>query len=178
MKLEYIINSNKYILTLHTIYFSNNSKYLFTIPGTIYSRKFLLNINIDEFNDFIRDCLEIGPNKICQNDFESIIIQLFDKYNESSNYKFKIYIYKKIGNLLIFNLIHKYFYYLEDNLHIQFINTLTKDMHLVYHSYVKYLLILYNNLFDMNITTLDIDNNNNNINDFNKLDYLFDYYLN
>ena len=170
--LEYIIKFHELNLYLEK---DGSMKYLFDIRKNNYPKKYLLDIDLNDFKSFIKECLTYGINKVSQYDYDSTIIQLFNKYEMTQDLNLKLLINKKIGNLILSNSKFKNFYYLKSLEKFFYNNNITES--LIYnkqHSQIKYLIIIINNFISLKKS----NKNYNDKNTFDILDFIYDYYVN
>jgi hypothetical protein len=117
--MQIIISNIKkiYTLTFNDSYISNNDNdtfdYMFIIknPSSNFYGKYIYNINMNEFKEFIVSCLDFPIIKTSKFDFEINIILLITKYYNMDNVARSI-ILSMIGSMLIFNIKYKKFIYL------------------------------------------------------------------
>ena len=139
--------------------------YLFILKENKIYGSYLINIDMNDFKNFIMLCLETTLNISTKTNFELDIISLIAKFN-SSNITTQKIICIMIGRLILYNIKYKNFYYL-------------RKLELFFHYIVeiKYLLILITNLTECkpkyNISkrpSLDT------LQDSDIIDFIFDYY--
>ena len=92
------INSRKISVKFHEIYLyneNNNYKYLFFIPSSSIVKKYLIDLDYQEFYKFVEECLQLGyPRKCSKFEFESQIIQLIENYKIYNDFETQILINK------------------------------------------------------------------------------------
>lgn len=181
------INNKKIIVKFHELYLYDENypiKYLFFVPSQSITKKYLLEINYDDFHKFIQDCFDLGfPKKYSKFDFESKIIQLIESYKIYTDNESQIIINKKIGNLLLNHLSFIKFDYLK-NLYKYFnsVHYIDQNKEHIKHSQIRYLIIMFTNLLDLIIYESDNKFNKSKPSIYksepiNDLDFIFDYYL-
>jgi hypothetical protein len=176
----------RWTVVLHDVHLymeSKQMKYLFNISGPCYYKKYLLDINYLDFKEFIKECLDYGPNPLNQNDFEMSIIQIIKKYpNQEINSNLRLFLNKKLGNLILFNSQFKNFYYLKklEKFFSIYSNFQTDNMQIKQNSQIKYLLILINNIVELKSNNIRIKSSvgKPSLHEPNWLDFIYDYYLN
>ncbi len=161
-----------YTLTFSDTCISNNNTdtfdYMFIIKSPISNYihthgKYIYNININDFKEFIVSCLEFPIIKTSKFDFEINIILLITKYYNMDKISRSI-ILSMIGSMLIFNIKYKKFIYL-------------KKLEPFIHSddMIKYLIIIANNIKNLKQEKI-IPEKDFLYNEINILDFIFDYY--
>jgi hypothetical protein len=164
------IESMNLIVLLHNLHLYNKKKiskfgYLFSTP-----KKYLIDLDFNEFKNFIDACLHSKYNDTVDTLIvtEGEIIQLIESYDFISNAKFKIEIIKKIGNYILTKPKIKRFKYLH-----KLVKYYNYDIGTEQNIYIKFLIILINNF----ISLQEIKLNNINSDNINILDFIFDYYI-
>jgi hypothetical protein len=181
MKLSLDINQTHYSIILHDVHLylepKKQMKYLFCLNTQHYPKKYLLDINYNLFENFIKECLEIGNETLNREDWEINIIQTLEKYQYVQNDNLKIFLNKKLGNLILNNFQHKNFAYLRkiEKYFVCYSDYDYNSLQYKLNSQIKYLIILINNLVEIKTSTVRIKKTHEPI---NFLDFIFDYYLN
>jgi hypothetical protein len=179
--MKFIFNNQhneNYIVKFHEVhlyYKKNNNKlqYLFVHPIFKY-KKYIIDIDYYDFKKFIVNCSKnkniikltkkIGSVK---NEY----IKLTEKIVSVKNINLRLNICQKLGELIFFNHHHKNVF---DIKHIYTLFTIqNNDDNLInsLNCHVKYLIIMINNLLEIECNLIK-DNN------FDMLDFIYDYYLN
>lgn len=192
MKICIDTESMHWVIELHDVHLYMEStkslegkqmKYLFNLSGPYFSKKYLIDINFEEFKEFIKECLEYGHNSLNQYDFEISIIQILEKYSSlETNSNLRLFLNKKIGNLLLFNSQFKKFNYLKklEKYFFSYSDFQTDNIYIKQNSQIKYLLILINNLVELKSNVIKIKSPIYKpiLHESDKLDFIYDYYLN
>ena len=134
-----------------------------------------MDIDYWDFENFIKECLEMGSELINKNDWEVSVIQIIEKYDSTQNPSLKMYLNKKLGNLILFNPQYKNFDYLR-KLEKFFYSYSQPNSYFKQNSQIKYLLILVNNLVEIKTSPIKIKRQKPQPVDL--MDFIFDYYLN
>jgi hypothetical protein len=164
MRKSYMVKFHEFRIYLK----KTQMKYLFMLHNF---KKYLLEINYDDFKNFIKECLILNAGIKELNDFELEIIQLIHRYGNTNDLNFKILLAKKIGSLMLYNADHLNFSYLK-NLENYF-NNYSKDLDPIatLNNYIRYLIIISNNLLVVKELELSDEPEKVDI-----LDFVFDYY--
>jgi hypothetical protein len=173
--MKFIFNSNNinYIVKFHEVhlYYKNNNKlqYLFIHPIYKY-KKYIIDIDYYDFKNFIIKCLENQYIKF-SNDIKNEYIKLTEKIIMNKNIDLKINLCQKLGELILNNYNSKDIFDIKD-IYVLF-TSLNNENKLInsFNSKIRYLIIIINNL-------LDIEQNFIRNNEFNILDFIYDYYTN
>ena len=192
------IKSFEYTVEFHDVhlYYNNDDdekmEYLFCLnkgAPNILNKKILMPIDTKQFVQFIKDCLEYPVENLTKTDFEINIIQLIDKYN--SNYSLDILnlVNIKLGSLLLSHIKFKNLSYLkkvEKQFGSQSKLANTADVQ-CFNSQICYLIIMLNNLVSVGKIQKNNHNyqikksqlvqmNQLNTENFDYLDFIFDYW--
>jgi hypothetical protein len=173
--MKFIFNNNNinYIVKFHEVhlYYKNNNKlqYLFIHPIYKY-KKYIIDIDYYDFKNFIIKCLENQYIKL-SNDIKNEFIKLTEKIIMNKNINLKINLCQKLGELILNNYNSKDVFNIKD-IYVLF-TSLNNENKLInsFNSKIRYLIIIINNL-------LDIEQNIIRNNEFNILDFIYDYYTN
>ena len=170
---------------IHLYYNDNKMEYLFNFHNKLphnVDKKYLIPVDIKEFNQFVKDCLEYSVEKLSQSDFESIVIQLIDKYKYNYSLQVLKLINIKLGSLILSNPEYKNFDYLK-KLEKEFSshNKLSKNDNPPYfYAQIRYLIIMLNNLVSVRKTKNPVSNYKiiqmDQFKKFDYLDFVFDYW--
>ena len=156
------IESMNLVIVLHNLHLYNKKKiskfgYLFSTP-----KRYLIDLDFLKFKKFIEDCLD----HIYNSDDQEEIIHLIEKYNYTTDDLFKIEIIRRIGYYILTNPKIKHFKYLQ-----KIIKYYNNDIGTEQNMYIKFLIILINNLLSIQQINQVFSN------PLNILDIVFDYYL-
>ena len=177
--------SIQWTVVLHDVHLymePTQMKYLFDITGHDNNKKYLIGINYEDFKDFIKECLEYGPNLLNLNDFEISIIQIIEKYSSIDlNSNLRLFLIKKLGNLILFNSQYKNFNYLKnlDKYFTSYSDFPTDNTNFKQSLQIKYLLILINNMIELKSNKIKIEHLVFHQQEpIHFLDFIYDFYLN
>jgi hypothetical protein len=168
MKFVILINDYTYNIEFHNINICDNKydniKYLFVISTNNLIKRFISEINLMDFKEFIKECIyHNNINNITKQKFDILFIDMLNEYKNVYHINMKICLLKKIGNLILFN--HKYITY--DNIKKFNIFIYKTSLENKLYTQIKYLFIMINNLINIKIK----------YNNINILDFIYDYYL-
>ena len=162
---NHIVKLNSLFIDINTENISPKSfNYLFILRENKIYGNYIININIDDFKNYIKLCLQSKFNTTSKINFELDIISLICKFYDSDIITKKI-ICIMIGKLILSNIKYKNFYYL-------------KKLELFFHvnDEIKYLLILITNIIECNPKSVIYKPYIKVIQDSDIIDFIFDYY--
>lgn len=162
------INVCNHIVKFSPIYIDliknkNKFTYLFILNYYKICRNYLIDINMDDFTNFLNLCLETPiMSKSTRINFELDIISLVNKYINATDTITRKVACIVIGRLLLSNIKYKNFSYLKK-----------LELYFYEENEIKYLIIMINNLIECTKYDIAIKPS---IKDINMIDFVFDYY--